>query len=312
LGLRLALASQDIASDDRQDLLAFLSAKEGYAPQSGEIVGILKQISDEMSKGLSEATAAETAAIEDYEAMMAAKKKEITALGASIEAKTKAIGELGISIVQMKEDQDDTAAALAEDKKFLAGLEESCKTKTAEWEVRQKGRAEELVALADTIKILNDDDALELFKKTLPSASASFVQVSVTAASARAEALSAVRSLQRGGSPPNMKDMVSELEQQAIVWELERRTSVFTEDWRAPFLPHDGQKQIGWVAFEDELRYVQHPFIPKDMDDLAARACTAPPIPEVEFLGQMRLCSWDVEIGIDTDDDGWQYVFGFV
>ena len=34
-------------------------------------------------------------------------------------------------------------------------------------------RAEELVALADTIKILNDDDALDLFKKTLPSASSS-------------------------------------------------------------------------------------------------------------------------------------------
>merc|ERR1740121_767329 len=38
-------------------------------------------------------------------------------------------------------------------------------------------RAKEVVALADTIKILNDDDALELFKKTLPSASASLLQV---------------------------------------------------------------------------------------------------------------------------------------
>merc|ERR1719171_3228240 len=36
--------------------------------------------------------------------------------------------------------------------------------------------AAELMALADTIKILNDDDALELFKKTLPSA-ASLLQV---------------------------------------------------------------------------------------------------------------------------------------
>ena len=35
-------------------------------------------------------------------------------------------------------------------------------------------RAEELVALAKTFKALNDDDALELFKKTLPSAGAGF------------------------------------------------------------------------------------------------------------------------------------------
>merc|ERR1719245_1620189 len=69
---------------------------------------------------------------------------------------------------------------------FLQGLEKSCKTKTAEWEERSKTRSEELVALADTIKILNDDDALELFKKTLPSAGSSFMQFGVGASKALA------------------------------------------------------------------------------------------------------------------------------
>jgi len=50
-----------------------------------------------------------------------------------------------------------------------------------------------LVALADTIKILNNDDALELFKKTLPSPSASLVQVAVSRASQKAAALAALR-----------------------------------------------------------------------------------------------------------------------
>merc|ERR1719146_44222 len=53
--------------------------------------------------------------------------------------------------------------------------------------------AQELVALADTIKILNDDDALELFKKTLPGAS-SFVQMSVTSSAVRHRALSVLKS----------------------------------------------------------------------------------------------------------------------
>jgi len=79
--------------------------------------------------------------------------------------------------VQMKEDLSETQQTLAQDKKFLAELENSCATKAAEWEERSKTRSEELVALADTIKVLNDDDALELFKKTLPSGSASLVQV---------------------------------------------------------------------------------------------------------------------------------------
>merc|ERR1712129_377822 len=100
----------------------------------------------------------------------------IDALTASIEKKMGSIGELGIEIVEMQEDLTDTEAALMADKDFLANLEKSCATKTKEWEERSKTRAEELVALADTIKVLNDDDALDLFKKTLPGAGSSFVQ----------------------------------------------------------------------------------------------------------------------------------------
>merc|ERR1719387_3275880 len=54
-----------------------------------------------------------------------------------------------------------------------------------------KMRGEELLALADTIKILNDDDALELFKKTLPGAS-SFMQVTVSAKEQRRQALAVI------------------------------------------------------------------------------------------------------------------------
>jgi len=48
------------------------------------------------------------------------------------------------------------------------------------------------LAIADTIKILNDDDALELFKKTLPSPSASLVEMRVTSAQIRERAVSAI------------------------------------------------------------------------------------------------------------------------
>merc|ERR1719220_1771839 len=148
---------------------------------------------DDMSKGLSESLATEAAAIASYESLMAAKTKEVEALQASIESKQDRIGETGVSIATMKADLTDTEAALAQDQKFLADLEKSCSTKTSEWEERSKTRADELVALADTIKILNDDDALELFKKTLPGASASFVQVSSSAALVRSQALASIR-----------------------------------------------------------------------------------------------------------------------
>jgi len=192
--LRTLLAqSHDLDDEDHQVLASFLEGGNNYAPQSGQIVGILKTMHDEMSAALADATATEEAAIKAYKELMAARLKEKAALTAAIEAKLTKSGELGVSIAEMKNDAGDTAEALAADQKFLAELEKGCATKTDEWEARSKTRGEELVALADTIKILNDDDALELFKKTLPSASASFLQVQVTAGSQRQQALEALR-----------------------------------------------------------------------------------------------------------------------
>merc|ERR1719271_237103 len=57
--------------------------------------------------------------------------------------------------------------------------------------------------MADTIKLLNTDDALELFKKTLPSA-ASFVQLRVSATSTRERALEAIRGAQANAKRPGL------------------------------------------------------------------------------------------------------------
>merc|ERR1719281_1498302 len=113
--------------------------------------------------------------------MMKAKAEEIEACTKEIEEKLVRLGDSGVELVNLKEDLEDTKTSLEEDKKFLADLEKNCETKKQEWAERCKTRADELVALADTIRILNDDDALELFKKTLPSPSLLQYQVSTTA-----------------------------------------------------------------------------------------------------------------------------------
>jgi len=166
-----------IADVDREDLTAFLSGGNNYAPQSGQILGILKQMGDTMTATLKDVTDAENGAIATYDQLMKAKTAEVEALTASIETKTQRIGELGVEIVGMKNDLSDAEESLLEDKKFLAELEKGCATKEKEWAAICKTRSEELLALADTIKILNDDDALELFKKTLPGSAGAFLQV---------------------------------------------------------------------------------------------------------------------------------------
>merc|ERR1719352_1998045 len=131
----------------------------------------MKQLKDEMAGDLKDLMAQEEKAIKEYEELMAAKKAEVETLTKAIEEKLVRVGELGVSIAQMKNDLEDTQETLGEDTKYLADLGKTCAAKTKEWDARCKERSEELLALAETIKILNDDDALELFKKTLPSAS---------------------------------------------------------------------------------------------------------------------------------------------
>jgi len=190
--LKQLSVNMDISSMDRDMLTSFLTqdSSAGYVPASGQITGILKQMSDTMEKNLATATAEEEAAIKDFNALVAAKTKEINALTKEVESKTARIGELGVELVTLKEDLDDTTKSLAEDEAFLADLEKNCKTKEDEWAARQKIRAEELLAIADTIKLLNDDDALELFKKTLPTPS--LLQLKTSAGATKKSALAAL------------------------------------------------------------------------------------------------------------------------
>merc|ERR1712062_459113 len=67
-----------LMEDDRQDVLSFLSGSQEDAPQSGSILGILKQMYDEMVKAANDAQDAEDAAIKTFEELMAAKKKKLT------------------------------------------------------------------------------------------------------------------------------------------------------------------------------------------------------------------------------------------
>merc|ERR1719395_456062 len=131
-----------------------------------------------MEKDLKEVIAQEETAKADFEALVTAKEKEIASATKAIEEKIKRGGEGAVEIVNLKEDLEDTIESLAEDKKFLADLEKNCESKKKEAEALKKTRQEELIAIADTIKILNDDDAQELFKKAIPSAAAaSLIQV---------------------------------------------------------------------------------------------------------------------------------------
>merc|ERR1740139_1367883 len=124
---RFVVDKANIADIDRDTVMAFLQGgdAEGYAPQSGGISGILKQMGDTMKQDLADATTEEESAIKNYDGLIAANDKQIRALTASIEEKSVRVGEVAVSIVNTKNDLTDTEEALIEDQKFLADLKKN-------------------------------------------------------------------------------------------------------------------------------------------------------------------------------------------
>jgi chromosome segregation ATPase len=199
----LAVGKEAMSEYERDTLTAFLTTNAGYAPASGEILGILKQLQENMEGELSEATKAENEAIAEFDALVAAKEKEIAAATAAIESKTERTGEVAVEIVSLKNDLEDTKEELGADEVFLMELKKTCATKAKEYEERVSMRSQELVAISETIKILNDDDALDLFKKTLPSPA--FLQLTRSEEELRTAAVAALRKAKTSGAGVNPK-----------------------------------------------------------------------------------------------------------
>jgi len=167
---KLVESYSNVDAMDRKNVLAFLEQSGDYVPQSGQIVGILKGMQDDMVANLKESVSDEDKAVAGFADLKASKEAEIETTSEAIETKTSRAGELAVSVVQTADALEDTEKEVAETDKFVAELKASCATKEAENAKRQKARNDEVSAISQAIEILNDDDALDLFKKAVPSA----------------------------------------------------------------------------------------------------------------------------------------------
>merc|ERR1719443_683056 len=140
--------------------------KQSYAPQSGEIFGILKQMKETFETNLADTQKDEQANQKAYEDLKAAKEEEIAAGQDQLDKKTEEQASTDEKLANAKEDLEDTKKSLGADEEFLAMLKEKCSTTDAEWEERQKTRQMEMEACSKALAVLSSDDAHDLFTKT--------------------------------------------------------------------------------------------------------------------------------------------------
>merc|ERR1719486_607126 len=212
--VKVARSSRAVDDFEREEVLSML---QGKTQASGEILGMLKAMLDEMDGDYKGAIAEEEAAAKGYKELEAAKQSEISAASSAIEAKTARSGELAVAVVTTADDIKDTTAEMEETQAFVANLKAQCATKKNEWAERSKVRAEEIAAISEAIKILNDDDALDLFKKTmsLSQTSMRFMQES-SRSSTVARAREVITSLSHKYSQPQLALLQYSLRAKAV------------------------------------------------------------------------------------------------
>jgi len=206
----MQLTKDNLGRDKMAVLKAFLQETEdssisrlripgmqSYAPQSGQIVGILGQMKEDFEGDLKNAQAEEATAVSEFAALKKAKEDELAAGKAQQDQLEQDDAEFREKNAQAYEEYLDTETQVATDKEFLRNLKERCAVADEEYAARTKGRLAELEAVADTIAFLNSDEAAGSFDKSVNTA---FLQTSSLTVSAKNKRLHAAQVLRRSGN----------------------------------------------------------------------------------------------------------------
>jgi chromosome segregation ATPase len=165
-----------------------------YQGRSGEIVGILKELKEQMEADLSESQKTEISRKAAYEELRSSKSDEVAASEKQAEQKEDELAKISMDLAEAKEDLDQTQATLAENQKFVANLKATCEDADGNFEQRKTTRMEEIKAVSDTISILMEDSARDTMSRTYASflQTASWSSVSGATVAASKEAASAI------------------------------------------------------------------------------------------------------------------------
>jgi len=178
------LAASTIASKKQQHAMAsFLQAPFTgvYSAQSGEVVGILKDMRETFKANLASATAVEAVAVAAHEKYMAAMQKAWNAMDASYNQKQGQLSANDGDLSGKRTQLEDAEKAKEDAEAFLASLLDMCAAKSKQYDQRVGLRTQEQAALSEAISILNSDDAFATFGTVQATASTgsipSFVQI---------------------------------------------------------------------------------------------------------------------------------------
>merc|ERR1719310_2682781 len=165
----LKAAASLLAPPQKHMIMSFLQSDAPftgeYQAQSGEIMGILKNMEDTFKANLASATQKEEASAKDFEVFMKEKTDNFDKMKESHEANEEVMGTNDETLATKRTALDEAEKSVADDTDFLAQLTPVCDDKPKEYERRKLIRANEEAAVGQAIAILNSETAGDTFGK---------------------------------------------------------------------------------------------------------------------------------------------------
>merc|ERR1712156_1260575 len=175
------MASNGLDSKTKVRVESFLQAPftGTYSAQSGEVVGILKDMRDTFERNLNAARHKEAAAQQAHEKYLEAMGEALEEMEKSYASKQKELAANDGGLADKKEKLEAAVKAKAAAEEFLEQLLEMCAAKAKEYDERTMMRASEQAAIAEAIAILNSDAAFATFGtvKATSKEAAKFIQL---------------------------------------------------------------------------------------------------------------------------------------
>ncbi|CAD7963438.1 unnamed protein product [Amoebophrya sp. A120] len=182
--LLLLLQNGAFSSEADRELVYEHATSNSKTESSGEIVGILEQMRESMRDNLIAATKQEEQARATFLKLEQSKKGEISAAEKERTEKANRQAKQDSEKATAEENLSDTEAALTDTTQELDDKKRECADEEKLYDENEKARQAEVIGVQEAIKILNSDDALKTFDKTMqkgePEQPASFLQLSLT------------------------------------------------------------------------------------------------------------------------------------
>jgi len=197
---------------------AFVQAHHGdqympaYNAQSGEILGVLRQLKEEMESDLSESQQTEANSANTFADLRSAKTAEIDNGERMAEQKEDQFADGSNKLAEAKEDHEQEQAMLDENQQFMTNLKVTCADAEKNFDLRKSSRLEETQAVAQALNILTEDDARDAMSGTY-----NFLQMGAKSRDGRRSiAAEALRRQARKSNDPQLSILATSVELDAF------------------------------------------------------------------------------------------------